>query len=1680
MARIIDLKVKIGSSASNMNLLPCAISVANPIISWQLPNDIYQKRFNVKISPVNNSGLYVHGQTLSSQTIYQYPEAYSLNSKFYGLCELEVAISERTSGEFEYTSGKLYFVYDDKLEILKVSDSYEFKWNNATDEEQSWNDLQYQLIVSSSVYFNDEDIIFNEHIGATSSNETSCIVNFNKKYDFIYWKVRAFDGIDYGDFTQVNAFKMTDNEIPIVEINNIEPLNDSNRDVKIDFSIIDSENDRLNLEVYYCGGTTGNRYKLASLINSVVSIKPGNYSIIWRSSLDEKKIKSSDYRIKITVIDDDGLYSEDTSDMFSMDNSTVGLEIGGNASIHNDYIVIGSMAIVKRSNIGYDAAPLYGKMKELGNKYREENTKLCCNIGSFKKYRTGNLNYKRSSPDPEKNNSQGSPDDFVWGNGSGGGEADIEPWYPVGMAIFQNRREDSSENGSSGGSGGGGSDNGVNDLDSGDPNFIRGLNVDADGNYRKMDERISYKSGSDLRWGFARFLTFFHACKDAICPKCAGKGWFGVELDKEADQRSRYKYKRKTCPTCLGNRFTEPNISPKEVGFTFNADVVKKDEPIILTGGKELIEKDFIATSDGETLDSSCYSIDCSKNSVTFLSRYNNVTIRYIMKKYEVKNTLYSISRWIPLEKYFSPLSRSELLHSCKIGDSKIINPIRGFMFGMTTPSSWYTSYSYGNSNSKSGYVFSPKELSEDTYYQVDCPTIFNKTYRIKGVYNGINFEGRSGRKIQNPLPENLNYRLEGYAHVEKLKLREHVSPINGKIVTGIENYISGTTYYDSVLSYGRKVPTHKWEPGIFIFEGNLHREQNLGSLKIVFLQSDWQVYNTIHWTAPSSASSLTQVQYCKINENGSNGAFHDVIAENSDYYEEQGAWFIPPQTWHCFWKTEDQISRNNNDSYRIRIRQYNLVSKTFTDWSYSDTTFSLKDSSTNPANIYYVEYKKFSKDLYIYFKLDDKDNEDFNIVSVSFSVDGGSWRNINKTDIGGDLFNLSSDKGQDGNGNKHLIVWDTSPYALKASDDYRIKIEVVKTKLVSGYSKPLLKWIKSPNTTSDIAERTIETYRGTWIRTYWDEEEKKAKALNPPIFQEGRIKDLEDKIFKIKCQNAPLPSTCDGYYTFLHDDAVQIEKDSDGNIISVNVLNEAVVNSVEIDGKTYFLNDWLNYKIDGVSRNSLIYNYSREISSCIEIVNSANNVVNESRNYVRRNLIDQGYYCNGFKNNTPQYIEDGSNSMSIDEGSYFKFKVLTYFDDSKNENGFYEPKYSEYLGNVLFTITKEDISGDGKTIVTKYDFHEYERTADVYSRIMMDKHPRYNSQNGKPLRDFIFIDGDRIATAVGGDNYNGATDSSLDKNRVDSTNASRYEVFTIPLEYLPGEQESDITSSDTFEGDYRWKVSSYNLLYGRPEEKPEFSATNTFDGNIVTLSVKTTAPIEMTDAKINEIHYVDKLFDKFLIEKDGSNSLSEYFDDSNSLYGNNIVSETVFVTDPPDEALSRGYCASFTWTPLSKHRTRPVVVVNDFNEKLFWYLKNNVYGEKVICMAKGKTMFRVGEYNMTIPSKNERLETEIDYAKNVFSHSVVYMNGLYLMYYIVDTDNGEIVKLSTSLDGNTWVYGDVNLPISNIYNLFALNNNGVIELYCCVYNESFNVYKLKSVDGYTFEEDGLYYSSSV
>ena len=1678
MATIIDLKVKIGNSSSMMHELPCAIDSPSPIISWEPPSWFDQKRFNIRIQPVDGSGLFINGSLESSQTTFQYPTTSQMSARFYGLCKLDIALSEKTSGEYEYASETLYFVFDNVLEILRTSDRFVFRWNNSSDAETPWQDMKYNLVVSSSPLFEEENIIFDGMVNATTKNETSRTVMFDDVHGFVYWKVRAFDGLDYGDFSRINAFRMTDNNPPNVTINSIDVYNDSERDVAINVTIDDSDRDRLNLEVYYNGGSVGDKYTLASLVNSVVCVKPGTYKIIWRSSLDEKKISSNDYRIRIIAIDDGGLYGSDTSDTFMMDNLAIGADTGGEASINNYYTVKGKMAVVNTFIVKDDRCPVGGKITIASESYKEEQAAILGNNETFKTYRTGGLKYPLMSK--EKENGSSNPDDWVMGGGSGD-EEEVEPEYPKGMLLFQG--ESNPPDGE--------------DLDSGDPNFIRDtVHVDENGNFWEMDEMIRYRSvRENVRQGYARFLDAFYAFSGSKCPTCGGKGWNGVVEDENIPHTHKYRYKRKVCGTCLGNRFIEPNIEPKKVSFTRLISEVKRGDVVVLKGGKRLILEGFAVICPGVDISQNDYRVDTGTNSITFNINAKDVVVSYKMEKYEIKNELFMVSKWIPIENYFYPLSKTDLIHNCKIGDSKIIEPMVDFVFNPTMRQEWFSTYQFGESNSQSGLCFKRKELPNNVYYQVDCPLLSNKIYNMFGTYNGTYFTGRLGVKKENAA-EKENYRLTGNAHVVKFPLKEHVSRVTGMTNDATLDYVPGTTYDESVFASGRKIPTWKWEPGLFVLTGSLYRENELSPLKIIFLQSNWQVYNTIHWSGPGTASTLTQVQYCRVNENGSNGVFYDVISENSDYYSEQGIWLVPPQTWHCYWRTEDQIQRDNTSRYRLRIRQYNIVSKTFTQWSYSETTFTFNDGATNPANIYYTEYRKFSKKLYIYYRLDDKDWETFDIVSVSYRVDGGNWININDNYLEGERFFLSSIPGDDGNGNKHLIVWDTSSFNLAASDDYRIRIEVIKTKLASGYSEPVLKWIKTPNTTVESKETDISTYSGTWVRFYFDTSTGKKVSLNQPVYVPGTIKEIEDKIFEIKCQNEPLPSGCNGYFSFVR--GVDIVKDGD-NIVSANVTDAHVENSIIVDGTEYFLSDWLNYKINGISRNTLIYNYSDEIQQCIKIVNNARDVIDEAIKHTRRSLIDQGYYCNGFKNNTPTYITvESSNSVSeeIDENSYFKFRVLTYFEDNVDENGFVVPKYSEYLGDVLFSKTISDTSG-GQTKTETFYFHEYERTSDIFTRIVLDRFATFNSQNGKPMRDMIFDEyGERIVTNVGGDNYidteiskpnnsfapiptNNTEDDTVSANNY-AVNKTNFETFTIPESMYPGERDGDIPYGDTFDGDYSWKVSSYNLLYGRPEEEPEFSATSTFNRDIVSLTIKTKAPSGLVSATVSDIYYIDKIYDKYLIDRDCSNSASRsYFDENNYLFGNEIVTETVFVTDPSDHDIDSGYCSDFIWTPLSKHRTRPVVFVDDDDEKHFWYIKENNSENKIICYAKGKTFFRVGEYDTAIPASNNDISSELDDVEDIFCHSVIKVGDIYMMYYIQNTSSGYVIGVSTSTDAHKWTHGNASIPRSGVYNIFATREDGVIKMYYCAHdNGVFSVYSSMSNDGTSFTNEELVFSS--
>jgi hypothetical protein len=156
-------------------------------------------------------------------------------------------------------------------------------------------------------------------------------------------------------------------------------------------------------------------------------------------------------------------------------------------------------------------------------------------------------------------------------------------------------------------------------------------------------------------------------------------------------------------------------------------------------------------------------------------------------------------------------------------------------------------------------------------------------------------------------------------------------------------------------------------------------------------------------------------------------------------------------------------------------------------------------------------------------------------------------------------------------------------------------------------------------------------------------------------------------------------------------------------------------------------------------------------------------------------------------------------------------------------------------------------------------------------------------------------------------------------------------------------------------------------------------------------------------------------------------------------------------------------------------------VLTDALSENIFWYTKENTYGESVICMAKGKTFDRVGEYCLTVPSSNVSIGKEINGADNVFGQTVTMVNGVYFIYYIARINGEYNIRLATSTDALNWIHGDVTVPVVGVYSIFAMKDDGKINMYCCSReNGVFNVYKTSSLNGLDFNGKEKIFSSSI
>ena len=143
--------------------------------------------------------------------------------------------------DFDIKDDSRYFVFDDKHETFINANDILCRWKNSVDLN---NDvLRYFVEISKSPRFDETSCPTLKYDNIRDSEKTYSVLQTKLENDVSYFfRIRAYDGIDYGDWSYVHGFTLTSIEKPIAEITSIEFLETDgkyNGDIKVNFKITD-------------------------------------------------------------------------------------------------------------------------------------------------------------------------------------------------------------------------------------------------------------------------------------------------------------------------------------------------------------------------------------------------------------------------------------------------------------------------------------------------------------------------------------------------------------------------------------------------------------------------------------------------------------------------------------------------------------------------------------------------------------------------------------------------------------------------------------------------------------------------------------------------------------------------------------------------------------------------------------------------------------------------------------------------------------------------------------------------------------------------------------------------------------------------------------------------------------------------------------------------------------------------------------------------------------------------------------------------------------------------------------------------------------------------------------------------------------------------------------------------
>ncbi len=305
-----------------------------------------------------------------------------------------------------------------------------------------------------------------------------------------------------------------------------------------------------------------------------------------------------------------------------------------------------------------------------------------------------------------------------------------------------------------------------------------------------------------------------------------------------------------------------------------------------------------------------------------------------------------------------------------------------------------------------------------------------------------------------------------------------------------------------------------------------------------------------------------------------------------------------------------------------------------------------------------------------------------------------------------------------------------------------------------------------------------------------------------------------------------------DAYGGAIAPDAIALEDEALRLFIAHSrAIWDAIV--YENAGRQRAKNYFLSVAENGVTYGQRLQTANSAIVEAQKTLNAAYAVRNRYETLHRRRLIAKGYFSNGWKNNQV-YVYDESGRPELNEP--FRFRVENQPVTGKRSGDYEGMNFGD-----SYPLQVQPLPG-------------YDTRWDIYFHFQLDFYDSFDSQDGKPLRDYLwqrqdcsgYLGGDPESMSVDGVSYirimGGIEAESggmhILPDNVYTPNANEYGKapttddpysfqfagrFSIPKSELPGELETDRlpeywntgkdSGSDDFNQVYFWRVCPYNLV---------------------------------------------------------------------------------------------------------------------------------------------------------------------------------------------------------------------------------------------------------------------------